>query len=150
MVREWYRRPVDSQKRRKQILVVAALIERDNQILVTQRRADQSCPLAWEFPGGKIESGESPVQALQREIEEELGCSITVGDVEDVVFFAYGEFDLIMPVYWARLRMGEPWARQVAALAWLKREALTSLTFAPADVPLVHRLASGTSARRSG
>ncbi len=130
--------------------MVAALIERDGQILATQRRADQSLPLSWEFPGGKIEPGESPTQALRREIEEELGCSISVGDVEDVVFFAYDEFDLIMPVYWARVSLGEPWARQVASLAWMKREDLKSLTFAPADVPLVHRLASGTSAKRSG
>lgn len=137
-----------STKPRKQVLVVAAIIERDGQILATQRRADQSLPLSWEFPGGKIEPGESPTQALQREIEEELGCSITVGEVEDVVFFAYPEFDLVMPVYWAKVRAGEPWARQVAALTWLKREDLISLTFAPADVPLVHRLASGTSKGR--
>ncbi len=130
--------------------MVAALIERDGQILVTQRRADQSLPLSWEFPGGKIEPGESPPQALRREIEEELGCSITVGEVEDVVFHAYEDFDLIMPVYWATVRAGEPWARQVAALTWLKREDLTSLAFAPADVPLVHHLASGTSRGRSG
>jgi 8-oxo-dGTP diphosphatase len=138
---------VQSTKSRKQVLVVAALIERDGQILVTQRRADQSLPLSWEFPGGKIEPGESPTQALQREIQEELGCSITVGEVEDVVFFAYDEFDLIMPVYWAKVSAGEPWARQVAALAWLKRETMGALTFAPADVPLVTRLASET---RSG
>lgn len=130
--------------------MVAALIERDGQILVTQRRADQSLPLSWEFPGGKIEPGESPTQALEREIEEELGCSIAVGEVEDVVFFAYDDFDLIMPVYWAKLRAGEPWARQVAALSWRHRENLTSLAFAPADVPLVHRLARGTPIRRLG
>ncbi len=140
---------MQSTKPRKQVLVVAALIERDGRILATQRRADQSLPLSWEFPGGKIEPGESPTQALQREIEEELGCSIAVGEVEDVVFFAYEEFDLIMPVYWAKVSAGEPWARQVAALTWLKREDLTSLKFAPADVPLVHRLASGTSKSRS-
>jgi 8-oxo-dGTP diphosphatase len=130
--------------------VVAALIERDGKILATQRRADQACPLAWEFPGGKIEPGESPERALKREIEEELGCSISVGRVEDVVYYAYDDFDLIMPVYWAKLGAGEPWARQVAALTWLERQALPSLTFAPADVPLVHRLASGTSPGRSG
>jgi 8-oxo-dGTP diphosphatase len=141
---------VETTKSRKQVLVVAALIERDGQILVTQRRADQSLPLSWEFPGGKIEPGESPTQALQREIQEELGCAITVGEVEDVVFFAYDDFDLIMPVYWAKLSAGEPWARQVAALAWRNRDGLVSLTFAPADVPLVHRLARGTSRWRSG
>jgi 8-oxo-dGTP diphosphatase len=133
---------VQSSKSRKQLLVVAALIERDGEILVTQRRPDQSLPLLWELPGGKIEPGESPTQALEREIEEELGCSITVGEVEDVVFFAYQEFDLIMPVYQASIRSGTPEARQVAKMAWVKRENLMSLTFAPADVPLVTRLAS--------
>lgn len=122
--------------------MVAALIERDGEVLVTQRRADQSLPLCWEFPGGKIEPGESPTQALQREIEEELGCSIAVGQVEDVVFFAYDQFDLIMPVYRASIRSGTPEARQVAQVVWVKRESLMSLPFAPADVPLVQRLAS--------
>lgn len=121
--------------------MVAALIERDGQILVSQRRADQSLPLSWEFPGGKIEPGESPTQALQREIEEELGCSITVGEVEDVVFYAYETFDLIMPVYWARLSAGTPQARQVAQVAWVSPQDLISLALAPADLPLAKRLA---------
>jgi 8-oxo-dGTP diphosphatase len=141
---------VQPAKPRKQVLVVAALIERDGQILATQRRADQPLPLLWEFPGGKIEPGESPTQALEREIEEELGCSIAVGEVEDVVYFAYDDFDLIMPVYWAKLRTGQPWARQVAALAWRKPEDLRSLAFAPADLPLVDRLARDTSLGRLG
>jgi len=90
-------RPVVQRTARKQLLVVAALIEQEGRVLVAQRRADQARPLAWEFPGGKVEPGESPSQALVREIEEELACSIEVGAVVDVVFFAYDAFDLIMP-----------------------------------------------------
>jgi 8-oxo-dGTP diphosphatase len=128
---------------RRQLLVVAALIEQEGRVLVAQRRADQSQPLAWEFPGGKVEPGESPSQALVREIQEELACSIEVGAVVDVVFFAYDAFDLIMPVYRATIRAGMPAARQVAAVAWVTRAELASLAFTPADIPLARRLAGG-------
>ncbi len=110
-------------------------------MLVAQRRADQTQPLAWEFPGGKVEPGESPSQALAREIEEELACLIEVGAVAEVVFFAYETFDLIMPVYRAAIRAGVPVARQVAAVAWVARAELASLAFTPADLPLARRLA---------
>jgi 8-oxo-dGTP diphosphatase len=110
---------------------------------VAQRRADQTQPLAWEFPGGKVEPGESPSQALVREIQEELACSIEVGAVVDVVFFAYDAFDLIMPVYRATIRAGVPVARQVAAVVWVARAELASLAFTPADVPLARLLAGG-------
>jgi 8-oxo-dGTP diphosphatase len=129
------------QAARKQLLVVAALIEQEGRVLVARRRADQAQPLAWEFPGGKIEPGESPSQALVREIQEELACSIEVGGVVDVVFFAYDTFDLIMPVYRATIRAGVPVARQVAAVAWVTRAELATLAFAPADLPLARRLA---------
>ena len=122
--------------------MVAALIEQEGRVLVAQRRADQSQPLVWEFPGGKVEPGESPSQALVREIQEELACSIEVGAVVDVVFFAYDAFDLIMPVYRATIRAGVPVARQVATVAWVARAELASLAFTPADVPLARRLAS--------
>jgi 8-oxo-dGTP diphosphatase len=126
---------------RRQLLVVAALIEQEGRVLVAQRRADQTQPLAWEFPGGKVEPGESPSQALAREIEEELACLIEVGAVAEVVFFAYETFDLIMPVYRATIRAGVPVARQVAAVAWVARAELASLAFTPADIPLARRLA---------
>ena len=123
--------------------MVAALVEQDGLVLVAQRRADQAHPLAWEFPGGKVESGESPSQALVREIAEELDCSIEVGAIFDVVFHAYDTFDLIMPVYQARICAGVPVARQVAAVAWVTRAQLADLALAPADVPLARRLAGG-------
>jgi 8-oxo-dGTP diphosphatase len=130
-----------AQTARRQLLVVAALIEQEGRVLVAQRRADQTQPLAWEFPGGKVEPGESPSQALVREIQEELACSVEVGAVVDVVFFAYDAFDLIMPVYRATIRGGVPVARQVAAVTWVTRAELASLAFTPADVPLARRLA---------
>ena len=84
---------------RRRLLVTAALIEREGKILMSRRRADQSLPGCWEFPGGKIEAGESPEAALAREIEEELGCTVAVGAIFEVVFFAYEAFDLYMLVY---------------------------------------------------
>jgi 8-oxo-dGTP diphosphatase len=126
---------------RRQLLVVAALIEREGRFLLAQRRADQSLPLYWELPGGKVEPGESPAQALAREIDEELGCRIEVGPVFEVVFHAYPEFDLVMLVYRAGLLAGEPQARQVAAVEWVGREELCARQLAPADLPLARRLA---------
>ncbi|HEX6835146.1 MAG TPA: NUDIX domain-containing protein, partial [Polyangia bacterium] len=80
-------------------LVVAALVRAgDGRVLLTQRRADQPMPLLWELPGGKVEPGEAPVDALAREIREELGCAARVGQIDEVVFHAYAEFDLYMLV----------------------------------------------------
>jgi 8-oxo-dGTP diphosphatase len=124
--------------------VVAALVrrERDGHILVSQRRADQSLPLHWEFPGGKIEPGEAPEAALVRELREELGCDAEVGAIFEVVFHAYETFDLYMLVYAVRI-VGTPEPRQVAAVAWVAPRELPSMTLPPADYPLARRLAAG-------
>src|SRR4051812_5599998 len=122
-------------------LVVAALCRDDaGRILLTQRRADQPMPLLWEFPGGKVEPGEAPVDALAREISEELGCTARIGRIEEVVFHPYTEFDLYMLVYACTLD-GEPRAVEVAQLAWVPPPELTAYPVLPADVALVERLA---------
>ena len=126
------------------MLVVAALVARDDgRVLMSQRRADQSLPLHWEFPGGKVEPGEAPEAALAREVREELGCDVAVGRIEDVVFHAYDGFDLLMLVYRATIVAGEPRPVEVAAVAWYRPEELPSLLLPPADYPLARRLASG-------
>jgi 8-oxo-dGTP diphosphatase len=122
-------------------LVVAALIRDDaRRVLLTRRRPDQPMPDQWELPGGKVEPGESPTDALAREIEEEIGCRATVGRIDDVVFFPYPDFDLYMLVYACGIA-GAPRAVEVAALAWVEPAALPGYDVLPADRPLVERLA---------
>jgi 8-oxo-dGTP diphosphatase len=134
--------PPSSADPRRRLLVAAALVEREGKILMSRRRADQSLPGCWEFPGGKIESGESPEVALAREIEEELGCSIRVGPIFEVVFFAYETFDLYMLVYRCEIAAGTPQARTVAEVGWFDPPAIPALPLPPADYPLARRLAA--------
>jgi 8-oxo-dGTP diphosphatase len=123
-------------------LVVAGLIVRDGLVLITQRRADQALPLQWEFPGGKVEPGEAPTAALARELREEIGVTVEVGRIWDVLFHAYDAFDLVMLVYACQLIEGEPRAVEVADLAWARAGELSRWDILPADRPLVDRLVS--------
>jgi 8-oxo-dGTP diphosphatase len=124
-------------------LVVAALIVRDEQILICQRRADQPMALQWEFPGGKIEPGETPEQALARELDEELGIQAVIGPrvthirhnyrhggAVDLQFFAVHEF------------AGELQNRIFTQLRWTKLEELGEYDFLPADRNLIRDLAA--------
>jgi 8-oxo-dGTP diphosphatase len=135
--------PETREPSRRRILVVAALIERDGRVLMSRRRPDQSLPNCWEFPGGKVEPGESPEAALAREIEEELGCTVQVGGIYEVVFHPYEAFDLYMLVYRCAIVAGTPEARQVAAVDWVLPGVIPTLELPPADYPLARRLAEG-------
>ena len=121
-------------------LVVAGVIERDGRVLITQRRADQPLPLQWEFPGGKVEAGEGPVAALARELAEEIGVTVEVGRIWDVLHHVYPTFELVMLVYTCRIVDGEPRAVEVADLAWVPPGELPRWDILPADRPLVERL----------
>ncbi len=128
--------------RPRKLVVAGLIIGDDRRILITQRRADQAMPLQWEFPGGKVEPGESPVTALARELVEELGVVVVVGRIWDVLFHAYPDFDLVMLVYACRLAAGEaPRAVEVADLVWVQTDELPGAwDVLPADRPLVERL----------
>jgi 8-oxo-dGTP diphosphatase len=131
---------VDPARSRK--LVVAALVRSDGRVLMSRRRADQAMPLLWEFPGGKVEPGEAPADALAREVREELGCEVRVGRIHDVVFHAYAAFDLVMLVYACEITAGEPAAIEVAEVAWIPATELPALDLLPADYPLARALAA--------
>ncbi len=126
---------------RKRTLVVAGLMVRgDGRVLITQRRADQALPLQWEFPGGKVEPGEAPVAALPRELAEEIGVTVEVGRIWDVLFHAYPAFDRVMLVYACRIVDGEARPVEVAAVEWVPPAELSRWDILPADRPLVERL----------
>lgn len=127
---------------RTRTLVVAGLITAgDGRVLLTQRRADQSLPLAWELPGGKMEPGESPEQALARELREEIGVDVHIGRIWDVLFHAYETFDLVMLVYHCRLApKAEVRCLQVNDAAWCQLDELAAHDILAADRPLIERL----------
>jgi 8-oxo-dGTP diphosphatase len=123
-------------------LVVAALaVDSSGRILITRRRPDQPLPEQWEFPGGKIEPGESPEEALARELWEEIGVRPSVGPIWDVLFHRYPDYDVLMLVYACRLPDGaEPRCLEVGALAWVGADELGGYDILPADRPLIARL----------
>jgi 8-oxo-dGTP diphosphatase len=127
-------------KKTRKLVVAALSRDASGRVLLSRRRADQPMGLKWELPGGKIEPGEAPEAALHRELAEELGCGAVIDKIEEVVFFAYPDFDLYMLVYACRLT-GEPRPVEVAELAWVEPAALPDYDLLPADRPLAARLA---------
>lgn len=126
----------------RQINVVGAVIEREGLILCAQRGPNGSLPGLWEFPGGKIEAGETPQEALRREIDEELLCDVEVGDVITTTLHEYDFGVVSLTTLWAELVGGEPQLTEHAGVKWLAPADLKSVEWAPADVPAVEIIQS--------
>ena len=129
----------------KTIEVVAAVLFRGGKIYCVQRpeNAREYVSLKWEFPGGKIESGENREQALKREIREELDVEIGNLDYFMTVEHTYPDFHLVMHAYTCSIAKGEPVLKEHIALKWLRVEELDQLDWAAADIPIVEKLMSG-------
>ena len=127
------------QNKRKQIEVVAAIIIEKGKIFATQRGYGVFKD-GWEFPGGKIESGETPQQALRREIREELDTEIEVGELFDTVEYDYPDFHLTLHCYICTVISGSLILKEHKAAKWLSRENLDSVDWLPADIGLIEKL----------
>lgn len=122
------------------IEVVGAVIVRDDTVLAARRGQSRALPGMWEFPGGKLEKGETPEAALRREIQEELDCRIEVGPKIQTTSYRY-EFGIVtLTTFYARLTSGEPRLSEHSELRWIRTAELHSLDWAPADIPAVLRV----------
>lgn len=127
----------------KTVKVVAAIIcdniKEKNKIFATARGYGE-LKGGWEFPGGKVEPGETPQQALVREIMEELDTEIKVGELIDTIEFDYPSFHLSMDCFWAEVRKGHLELKEAEAAKWLTRNQLDSVAWLPADVTLIDKI----------
>ncbi|SLN43006.1 8-oxo-dGTP diphosphatase [Roseovarius litorisediminis] len=124
----------------KTLLVSAvALVDVDGRILLSQRPEGKSMAGLWEFPGGKVERGETPEIALIRELEEELGINTWTSCLAPLTFAShnYGDFHLLMPLFVCRKWQGVPTGKEGQTLKWVRSKDLKSYPMPPADVPLI-------------
>ena len=124
----------------KTILVVAVvLIDRDGRVLLSPRPSGKSMAGLWEFPGGKVENGEVPEEALIRELKEELGIDTWCSCLAPLSFasHSYEDFHLLMPVFVCRKWVGSPTPMEGQALKWVNRDKLKDYPMPPADIPII-------------
>ena len=124
------------------LVVAVALVDADRRVLIAQRPQGKSMAGLWEFPGGKVEAGETPETALIRELEEELGIQTKTACLAPLSFasHSYENFHLLMPLYVCRKWQGIPQAKEHIALKWVRPQALRDYPMPPADEPLIAAL----------
>ena len=131
----------------KTIRVVAAIIRGTNKngesIIFATQRGYGDFKDGWEFPGGKIEEGETPQEALRREIMEELNTEINVGELIDTIEYDYPTFHLSMDCFWADVVAGDLVLKEHEAAKWLTKEELDSVDWLPADIALIEKVKRG-------
>jgi len=121
------------------LVAAAALVDRDNRVLIAQRPEGKSMAGLWEFPGGKVDSGETPEQALVRELHEELGIEVCDTCLAPFTFasHAYATFHLLMPLFLCRTWEGEVEPREGQAITWVRAGRLADYAMPEADKPLI-------------
>jgi 8-oxo-dGTP diphosphatase len=128
----------------KTILVAAGILVEKDRVLLTQRKSGSHLAGRWEFPGGKVETGEDPREALRRELREELGIETTVGEIVDVTFHRYDDANkAVLLLFFVVTRTPgsrEPRALDVAAFEWAGQGALDPSRFPPADVTVLEKV----------
>ena len=133
------------QEEDRSLRVVAALVYRDGKVLFTQRQKGKHLPALWEFPGGKVEKGETDQEALERELQEEVGVEVEVGPCCFETRYGYITRAVHLRVFRCKISQGEPQALDVKAVKWVPRKDLTKLNVPPADLSFIHELASGAA-----
>ena len=123
----------------KTIEVVAAIIKKDDKILATQRGYGEFKG-GWEFPGGKMEIGETPRKALIREIKEELEIEIAAGELINIIEYDYPQFHLTMHCFICSIKGGELVLKEHEAAKWLTKDTLNSVEWLPADEVLIEKI----------
>ena len=128
----------------KTVKVVAAIIKAVNEngetIIFATQRGYGDFKGGWEFPGGKIESGETPQEALKREIIEELDTEVSVGELMDTVEYDYPQFHLSMDCFWCQIVRGNLVLKEHEAARWLKKDELNNVEWLPADITLIEKI----------
>ncbi|MDD2583266.1 MAG: (deoxy)nucleoside triphosphate pyrophosphohydrolase [Desulfuromonadaceae bacterium] len=135
---------------KRHLHVACAIIEHNGKVLAAQRSATMTLPLKWEFPGGKIEAGESTEECLIRELKEELGISVLVGTALPQVTHSYADFTVTLYPFTCHLAGGTITPYEHHELRWMEPQFMPELDWADADLPVIHEYMCRTVATAHG